>query len=746
MRRNLHSIDIQSFKHDLSTCLASISAVSDLNFPNLVSSFNDCLLQCLDKHAPLKASAIKYKKRPPWLDHEYVIERAKRRKLERQYKKSQSSQHKNLYMAQRQLCSDIAKSKRHKYYSDIISKNAGDQKVLFSIVNKLLDRSKHASSLPDHSDPLALANSFNSFFIEKIEKIRDSITKESPVCAPSSSLHKDASCYIEQGTALSSIDECNQLIPDDSLTHFEPATNDEIKCILKESGVKVSPSDPVPAYLLVECIDDLIPFLTVLVNASLSCGSVDGIKEAMVRPLLKKSGLDYDTFQNYRPISNLSFISKLVERVVLVRLNAHMAANNLHNDNQYGYKKFHSTETLLLKFMNDILIAVDKQFGVVVLLIDLSAAFDTVDHKLLLSILYHDIGIKGTALKWFHSFLVGRSQRVIVGNSLSEPAELTCGVPQGSVLGPVLFNIYTSSLSNAFKSAGFTSSGYADDNSGFRMFSLAFQLEVLTQSVPNCLKHIKEWMDSHMLKLNKSKTEIIVFGDTSFVNSQIINGTFCDSGECIRFAKTIKYLGMYIDNYLNFDIHISNIVSSCYMNLRNISSVRRFLSQSHAEILVHAFISSRLDMCNSLFFGMSRKNIGKLQKVQNAAMRVIKYKKKRDSVQQYFHELHWLNIDQRISFKILLLVFKCIYGLAPHALANCIFIKDPDKLLLEVSTFFSKSKYGNRAFSFYAPRQWNALPQDIRLIDNITTFKGRVKHFMFSHFDTFKSNYNKYVT
>ena len=162
-----------------------------------------------------------------------------------------------------------------------------------------------------------------------------------------------------------------------------------------------------------------------------------------------------------------SFISKLTERVVHSRINAHLAANALDNHAQYGYKKNHSCETLLLKLIDDILVAVDKKFGVVVMIIDLSAAFDTVDHGLLLNMLQFKYHISGSALKWLKSFLSGRTQRVRVGDSLSDSLVVDFGVAQGSVLGPLLFNLYCSSMNDVFLSCGFDSMGYADDNIGF---------------------------------------------------------------------------------------------------------------------------------------------------------------------------------------------------------------------------------------------------------------------------------------
>ena len=166
------------------------------------------------------------------------------------------------------------------------------------------------------------------------------------------------------------------------------------------------------------------------------------MNEAHVVPILKSLDLDSDSFRSYRPVSLLSFVSKLTERVVHSRINQHLTDNSLHSPSQFGYKKNHGVETLMLKLLDDILVAVDRKFGVVMLIVDLSAAFDTVDHSLLIKILQGKCKIRGPALSWIKSFLSDRSQRVKVGCSLSESLAVLFGVPQGSILGPLLFNLY----------------------------------------------------------------------------------------------------------------------------------------------------------------------------------------------------------------------------------------------------------------------------------------------------------------
>ena len=259
--------------------------------------------------------------------------------------------------------------------------------------------------------------------------------------------------------------------------------------IIKEHGFRCSFADPVPDSVLNDNIELLLPIWTSLVNLSLLLGSVDGLlKQADVVPLLKAVGTDYTKHKNFRPVSNLQFLGKLIERVVAKRLKAHMVRNNLETSNQYGYKKGHNTETILLKITNDILIASDKKTATVLLLLDLSAAFDTVDINRLIEILYSEIGIRGTALNWFCSFLRNRKMRVKINDTYSEVFELQFGVPQGSVLGPLLFNIYIRSIYKYVELSGFNIKGFADDHQIYVSFCPEFQLLYLGDKIKGVME------------------------------------------------------------------------------------------------------------------------------------------------------------------------------------------------------------------------------------------------------------------
>ena len=233
------------------------------------------------------------------------------------------------------------------------------------------------------------------------------------------------------------------LSPDCCLLSFRPVTDAEVYKLLKQSPSKFCSIDPVPTKLVKDCSDVLTPLIKVIVNLCLRDGLPDTLKTAIIKPILKKSNLDSETLKNYRPISNLAFLSKVVEKVVAERLIEYMQENNLQEALQSAYKRLHSTETALLKVQDHILRNLDQGKGVVLLLLDLSAAFDTVDHGLLLKTLETNLGIKGQCLQWLTSYIKHRQQCVSIGGFQSTSHTISCRVPQGSVLGPLLFTTYT---------------------------------------------------------------------------------------------------------------------------------------------------------------------------------------------------------------------------------------------------------------------------------------------------------------
>jgi len=224
------------------------------------------------------------------------------------------------------------------------------------------------------------------------------------------------------------------------LTSLRECSEDEIRTLLFKSPPKTCPLDPVPTDVLLQSVDILLPFICVMCNASLRESVLPSSqKTAIITPVVKKPGLDPDEPQYYRPISNLTFMSKIIERLVTEQIQTHLKQCNLMPSVQSAYRKGHSTETVLVKVIADIIDAADSQNVTLLGLLDMSAAFDTVDHEILLSRLETSYGISGLALQWLRSFITDRTQKAAFAGTCSTLTTLLYGVSQGSVLGPLLF-------------------------------------------------------------------------------------------------------------------------------------------------------------------------------------------------------------------------------------------------------------------------------------------------------------------
>jgi hypothetical protein len=708
--RNLRLINNDEFRHDLQQSLSSTNTSSEATFEEAISTYDSLCLKTIDAHAPMITKTITDRKSAPWFDGEYKCQRILRRKAEARWKKSHSPADKATYIKLRNHCSDLALKKKQLYHQQQFEKHNHSPKSLFNFVDTFMDKDKELILPPSESLADTVEN-FNQYFEEKIDKIRSRFSDNN---------HHDQT-------------DPESIFKGQCLSEFAPATIDEIKNILSDTEFKSSSTDPLPASIMKENIDVILPALCDLVNASLKSGSMEGVKTAHITPLIKGLGLDHAEFKNYRPISNLSFVGKLIERVVLSRLNNHLETNNLNMPLQSGYKKCHSTETLLIRIVNDLLIATCERKATIVMLLDLSAAFDTVDHQMLLKILEKEIGLTGSALDWFKSFLTGRCQRVRIGTHESIEIIIRFGVPQGSVLGPVLFNIYIRSLYRTVLNLKFNIHGYADDHQIYKDFFSTDEYNMLVDEIPECFNEIRLWMDRHYLQLNAGKTEFIVFGSPAMLNQLSINGVFLDSDVCIRFSPVVKNLGFRLDKTLSMRQQTSILKSSCFIKMRNIGKMRRFLSTKQLQILVQAVITSSLDYCNALYYDCNQTVIDQLQLIQNKACRTIFGLKKRDSVQAKLKQLHWLKIEQRIEFKILLLVYKSLNGLAPVYLCE-LFIDHLAGSGRTSNLLMPKQHLQcTRALQIAGPKLWNSLPNIIRNSSSVDIFKQQLKTHLFKN-------------
>ena len=499
-------------------------------------------------------------------------------------------------------------------------------------------------------------------------------------------------------------------------------------------------SDPLPTWLLKANISHLAPFVTRLLNASLATGQVPAaLKSAYVVPRLKKPDLEVDDVKNYRPISNLPVLAKLLERIVAKQRVAYLTVQGLLPRLQSAYRSRHSTETALLKVTSDILSALDNGDLAALALLDLSAAFDTVDHDILLRRLRVSFGTDGVALQWFRSYLGGRTQFIKYRGCRSPEALVRYGVPQGSVLGPILFVLYyTADLVALIESHGLSPHLYADD-AQIVGSCCPTNTAVLRPRMETCVVDVGGWMSSNRLQLNTSKTEVI-WCSSARRRYQVPADCFVIGPDSVQPINCVRDLGLYLDTTMSMRQHISRLTSTCFGVLRQIRTIRRCLTGRARNTLVTCFVFARLDYCNSAFAGLPRCDLGRLQAVQNAAVRLVAGARKYDHVTPLLREKHWLPVEQRIHFKLAVTVFKCLQGLSADYLSDFTRpstastfsrrLRSVDRRQLYVPR--SNTHMGDRSFAVAGPRTWNRLPATVTSAPSLAVFKKQLKTFLFA--------------
>lgn len=672
---------------------------ADINV--MVDSFNYNCLTILDSIAPYRTRTPKSNPNP-WLNEHTRSVKRKRRIAERKWK---STKHPDSLIILKQLMKTYQEAvinAKFKYYSDIITKNSNNPRTLFSVIDSVTKPpiTHQLEPSPQKCEELL------TFFINKVLNIRLQI--------PSTT----------QDTSLPP----NIPAP---LHLFEPITLSELTKTISQMKRSSCNLDTIPTSLLKEVIETVGPSILTIINHSIISGSVpSSFKHALIHPFLKKPSLDPLLLINYRPISKLSFMSKILEKIISSQLLTHLSNYNLFEKFQSGFRALHSTETALVRVTNDLLMTLDSGDAAILVLLDLSAAFDTVDHATLLSRLESWVGLGGSALQLMSSYLTGRTVSVEIGNATSSPAPLIHGVPQGSILGPLLFSIYMLPLGQIIRKHNIHFHCYADDT----------QLYLpLNTSNPNCLASLKacladlqNWMSANFLQLNSNKSEILLFGPLTS-RSQLHN---CLDSMSANVTPIAKNLGVLLDSDLRLEAQVKTVVRTCFFHIRNIHRIRPILSTPNLHKVVNALISSRLDYCNALYSTLNKGSIYRLQLVQNAATRLITGTRRSEHITPVLAALHWLPVTFRIDFKILLLTFKALNGLAPQYLTDLLDphipvrrLRSSGAALLDVPTSRLVTK-GDRAFAVRAPTLWNSLPLDIRVANSIGIFKTKLKtHF-----------------
>ena len=712
--RKTRNMNMDTFKKDIKKHLDKASQM-EANLDRLVELYNSTTM-ILDKHAPAEIKNIIIRKPTPWNNTDIKKLKTAKRKAEKRWRRSKLTKDYEMFKEKKNDYNTFLNNLKSFDLRQKINRTKGNSKAMFKIINSSLNR-KQDLPLPNHDIEINLANDFNNFFKDKIENIRSKFSD------------------------LQTVHDKKMINGKSTLHEFSIVSQTEIKKLISDMPVKHCKLDPLPTWLLIECIEEFLPIITKIINLSLQSGEMPStLKHALVKPLLKKAGMKQEK-KNYRPVSNLSFLGKLIEGAVIKQYTDHLAQNKLDDEKQSAYKKFHSTETLLTKIHNDIMLSMGKGEVTILVLLDLSAAFDTIDQDILLRRLENRYGVSGNVLKWFKSYISGRSQSVVINDTVSEKLSLKYGVPQGSKLGPILFNSYIAPVSEIAELNRVKDEKYADDEQlilSFKPTSLSDQKDA-KENMEKCIENIRKFLHDNMLCNNSEKTELILIGTNHQLNKLQFSSINVENTE-IKAASHVRNLGVLFDKNMNMENQVNRMCRNAYFNLRNISKIRNSLDKNTAKTAINALVTPHLDYGNGLLYGICKRLENKLQVAQNSAVRVITGLKKHDHITKHRKDLHWLPINARIQYKLLTTIWKALNDQAPEYIKHLIKRKQAPnydlrankKTLLNLPQSEGVNSIEDRALSMSAPILWKDIPENVKTASTLESFKRGLKTYLFS--------------
>ena len=532
--------------------------------------------------------------------------------------------------------------------------------------------------------------------------------------------------------------DSNLHCPEVPLSSFDTVDQNYVLEVVKSMKKTTCCLDLMPTNIFCDkYLASVLELVVVIFNQSILTGVVPGdMKAAVILPVLKKPNLDL-SIHNYRPVSNLPFLSKVLEKIIYRQLVDYLTLNDLHEPYQSGFTSGCSTETALLRVQADLLQVLDEHDIAVLALLDLSSAFDTIDHSLLCRRLAEWYNISDLALSWLHSYVSLRSQFVKIGECRSDQYPLTFGVPRGSILGPLLFKMYLAPLSTLIRAHDVAFHMYADDIQVYVNCHPTNISAALTM-LENCITDICHWLANNYLKCNTQKTEVLLLG-SSYNLSPLSNVTLNVHGTVIESVRRVKNLGTIFDAGLTMSPFVSAKCQSLAFQLRAIRSIRGYLNEHSTNVLVCSLFNSRLDYCNSLLYGLPQLELHRLQILQNRAARLVVQSGLYEHITPVLIDLHWLPVEARILYKYILITYKCIAGGAPQYLSSLLHIRScPINTRQSAAPSFVRplaiSSRGYRSFNCAAPDTWAILPENLKICSNFNEFKSGLKTFLFRRY------------
>ena len=572
---------------------------------NKLAAFLNLWWKVVDTHCPLKTVTPR-RPRCPWIEDNEELKQLMRERdtAFRTWQHSRSVDDRYVYRRLRNLVKGhLLKSKRDFLSAHMLS----DRRSFWRNISEFAVRPACGGNKGSCGMPTEQADEFNRHFATVGSKIAAELAVSGPCRLPPRPPRVTSAGL-----------------------RLKPATLSELSLALRKlSASRAVGHDGVPLHAIRACFPVIGPHLLHIVNASIiSCHFPFSWKLATVVPLHKSGNRDNPS--NFRPISLLSVLSKLCEKVVCMQLSSYLDTNHLLVNSQYAYRAAHSTEDALTDAVEWMTRRIDEGDIVAVTSIDLSRAFDSVDHDVLLTKLCW----YGIDPKWFRSYLSGR-QQVVRGGSLSLP--LSHGVPQGSLVGPILFSIFTNDLPAYVPHGRLVS--YADDTQLLDSSNPA-SLSILKARQEESLRAVLNYFTSNSLKMNPSKTNLLI-SSTPQNLKKASNFYLNLPGHVLKPSSQVKMLGVTIDPSLSWEKHISNVVKKCNAVLISLYKIRHHLTADVLKLLIQCHVFPHIIYCLSVWGGAVGCHLKRVQKVINFAARIISGAKHRDHISPVLLALGW---------------------------------------------------------------------------------------------------------
>ena len=498
-----------------------------------------------------------------------------------------------------------------------------------------------------------------------------------------------------------------------------------IKLLNGLSNCKATGLDKISGRILKVAANSIAPSLTHIFNHGLISNCFpDEWKMARLVPIHKKG--PRDLIENYRPISILPAISKIMERILYEQIYQYLSENSLLTEHQYGFRKMHSTVSALLDSTNSWYVNMDRKMFNLVVLLDLKKAFDTIDHSILLSKL-ELYGITGNALSMIRSYLSGRNQKCQLSDKMSSVRRIKCGIPQGSILGPLLFLIYINDFPQCLNHA--TARLFADDTN---LTVAGISIQEIESNMNRDLAYVNEWLLANKLSLNVVKTEFILIGSAQKLNSIVIQPNIEINQVKINQVGNATVLGVEIDDRLSWDSHIDKVAKKVTSGIGAIRKIRDLVDRETLISVYNALINPHFDYCSEVWDTMGVGLSNRFQKLQNRAARVIMNFSNDIPGPEALNALGWENLVTRRAKTKAKTMYKVLNKLAPSPLEKLFEHKRniTQYNLRGSSTSLQlpqpKTEKLKKSFSYDGAKVWNSLSADVRGSATFTIFKTRL--------------------